>query len=226
MTIAHTASPLGGVRAFIAKRMRHSLAETAQISYFATADVGAVLAARAVWKAQGIAVGFEDIVIAALGRLVKSHPDFNAHFADGQLTRWAECHVSVAMASPSGLVTPVVRDVGNATLADIVQQRRALQDKAARGALAIGDMKGGTITISNLGLSRVQHFTPILNPPQVAIIGLGRVEEVAAYSGATVIKRHQMGLSLTTDHQIVDGAPCGEFLTDLCRELEHTPVPA
>ena len=224
MTTANAASPLGGVRAFIAKRMRHSLAETAQISYFSHADVDAVLAARAAWKSHGVAAGFEDFVIAALGKLVGKHPDFNAHYENGQLTRFTDCHVSVAMASPSGLVTPVVRNAGAALLPEIVRQRRALHDRAARGALAIEDMKGGTITISNLGVSRVQHFTPILNPPQVAIVGLGRIDEVAAFTGNLVVKRHRLALSLTTDHQIVDGAPCGAFLTDLCQELEQTSV--
>lgn len=224
MSEAGVAAPIGGIRAMIARRMRQSLAEAAQISYFAEADMGAVIAARAAWKAQGLSIGFEDIVIAALGRVVQTFPDFNAHFSDGRLTRWPQCDVSVAIASPVGLVTPVVRDAGAIALTDIARQRRALVEKAMAGSLAIADMKGGTITLSNLGLSRVRYFTPILNPPQVAIIGLGQIEEGVVIVDGALATRHRMGISLTTDHQIVDGAPCGEFLSALCRDLEQTEI--
>lgn len=222
MTAPGVTAPLGGIRAMIARRMRQSLADAAQISYFAVADIGAVMAARTAWKAQGLAIGFEDVVIAALGRVLKAFPDFNAHFSNGQLTRWAHCDVSVAIASPAGLVTPVVRDADSISLAQIALQRRALVDKALAGSLAIADMKGGTITLSNLGRSRVRHFTPILNPPQVAIIGLGQIEQNLALVGGALFTRHSLGLSLTTDHQIIDGAPCGDFLSALCHDLEQT----
>lgn len=221
MNSAGVAAPLGGIRAMIARRMRQSLAEAAQISYFAEADVGAVIAARSAWKAQGAAIGYEDMVIAALGRVVQAFPDFNAHFSNGHLTRWPQCDVSVAIASPIGLVTPVVRDAGAIALPDIARQRRALVDKAMAGSLGIADMKGGTITLSNLGQSRVRFFTPILNPPQVAIIGLGQIEETAAVVAGAITTRYRLGISLTTDHQIVDGAPCGDFLSALCRDLEQ-----
>jgi pyruvate dehydrogenase E2 component (dihydrolipoamide acetyltransferase) len=222
MSDSGVAVSLGGIRAMIARRMRQSLADAAQISYFADADIGAVVAARAAWKAEGLSIGFEDVVIAALGRLVSEFPDFNAHFSNGLLTRWPQCDVSVAIAAPSGLVTPVVRDAGAMALPEIARQRRALVDKARAGSLGIADMKGGTITLSNLGLSRVRHFTPILNPPQVAIIGLGQIEHIAVIVDGALTTRHRLGISLTTDHQIVDGALCGAFLSALCRHLEQT----
>ena len=218
---AEVGQALGGVRALIARRMRHSLSEAAQISYFADVDMTRALELRRAWKADGWTIGIEDLIVMAVAVAVRKYPQFNASFADGLYTQHSACNVAVAISTSSGLVTPVLRDVGSLRLSEIAQQRRDIVSRALAGKLTVPEMKGGTFTISNLGLTRVRHFTPILLHPQVSILGIGRIEEAvkAAESGFSV--RNIMGLSLTTDHQVLDGAPCGDFLTELCRHLEE-----
>lgn len=212
---------LGGVRGVIAQRMMESLSGSAQLTYFADADVTDLLARRAEWKAQGQAIGLEDCVIAALAAVLPEFPDFNAWLDDSVLTRVSQLDVSVAISAPSGLMTPVVRGADALGLSEIAANRRDLVDRALSARLKVSEMKGGTFTISNLGLTRVRHFTPILNRPQVALLGLGRIEDVGQRGGdGELVWRKQMGLSLTADHRVLDGDPSGRFLTALCAALE------
>jgi len=197
-----------GIRGLIARKMLDSVQTTAQLSFFADADAQALATARAAWKAAGHRIGYEDLVIHALARILLRFPLFNAHEIDGAIVPQAACHIAAAISLPGALVAPCVFDCELKDLATIAADRASLVERAPRNKLTVQEMTGGTITISNLGLSRVRHFTPILNRPQTAIIGLGR------------ITLGQLGLSLTVDHRAIDGAPAGEFLTALCEALE------
>jgi pyruvate dehydrogenase E2 component (dihydrolipoamide acetyltransferase) len=214
-------TPLSGVRELIARRMRHSLAEAAQLSYFADVDVTDVAAMRQVWRTDGIIIGMEDLVLAALTATLPNYPDLNATFSKGRLSRHGQIDISIAIASPAGLVAPVLRNLASMSLRTIAEMRRDLVNRAAAGKLSVAEMKGGSFTISNLGLTRVHHFTPILNHPQVAILGIGCVEDVVKAAGSTFSTRKMMPISLTTDHQIVDGAAAGSFISEFCDALEH-----
>lgn len=200
---------LTGIRGVIARRMQESLATTAQLSFFADADARALTEARQWWKDAGMRIGYEDLVIAALARVLPAFPLFNAHEVDGAIEPQAAINVGVAIAIPGGLVVPCLFDCAAKSLPEIAAERASLVERAPINKLTVREMSGGTISISNLGLTRVRHFTPILNRPQTAILGLGRIG-----------REGLMGLSLTVDHRAIDGQPAGAFLTALCEALE------
>lgn len=198
-----------GIRGVIARRMLESLQTTAQLSFFADADSRSLTEARGWWKEAGVKVGYEDLLIAALARILPDFPLFNAHEVDGAVVPQAEINVGVAIGLPGALVVPCVFDCARKSLPEVAAERASLVERAAVNKLTVREMSGGTISISNLGLTRVRHFTPVLNRPQTAIIGLGRIGRDGL-----------MGLSLTVDHRAIDGQPAGEFLTALCEALE------
>lgn len=198
-----------GIRGVIARRMLESVQTTAQLSFFADADAGALTEARQWWKDTGQKVGYEDLVIAALARVLPGFPLFNAHEVDGAVVPQAAINVGVAIGLPGALVVPCVFDCAAKSLPEIAAERASLVERAPINKLTVKEMSGGTISISNLGLTRVRHFTPVLNRPQTAIIGLGRIGRDGL-----------MGISLTVDHRAIDGQPAGEFLTALCEALE------
>jgi pyruvate dehydrogenase E2 component (dihydrolipoamide acetyltransferase) len=195
--------------------MLESVQTTAQLSFFADADATALTEARRWWKDAGQKVGYEDLVIAALARVLPAFPLFNAHEIDGAVVPQADINVGVAIGLPGALVVPCVFDCAAKSLPEIAAERASLVERAPINKLTVKEMSGGTISISNLGLTRVRHFTPVLNRPQTAIIGLGRIG-----------RDGMMGLSLTVDHRAIDGQPAGEFLTALCEALEGAqPTP-
>lgn len=198
-----------GIRGVIARRMLESMQTTAQLSFFADADARALSEARLAWKDAGQKIGYEDLVIHTLAQILPAFALFNAHETDGVVVPQDQINVGVAIGLPGALVVPCVFDCAGKDLRTIAAERASLVERAPINKLTVKEMSGGTISISNLGLTRVRHFTPVLNRPQTAIIGLGRIG-----------RDGMMGLSLTVDHRAIDGAPAGEFLTALCVALE------
>ncbi|WP_414901803.1 2-oxo acid dehydrogenase subunit E2 [Sphingomonas flavalba] len=217
-----------GARGAIARHMKESLATAAQLSYFAVADASLLKRARAAWQEQGVAAGFEDLILAALCRVLGQFPQFNGVVRDKGAELDDAVRVSVAIALPGGLMAPALPDLRDMTVADISAARRDMVDRARRGALTVAEMKAGTFTISNLGVSRVDHFTPILNGGQIALLGLGRIADVpAVLADGRIGAQPQLALSLTTDHRVVDGAPSAAFLSALAEAIEtDLPLPA
>lgn len=214
--------PLKGVRGVIAARMMESLQHSAQLSYHAEADISALLARRQAWKDQGLKISVEDCIIHALVPVLADFPHFNGTLEDGLFTPSPALDLSIAITTPGGLMTPVLRGASTLSLTEIALARADLVARANAGRLAVSEMKGGSFTLSNLGTTRVRFFTPILNRPQVALLGLGRVEPVLVpgdAAGGCVVQR--LALSLTADHRLLDGYPCGQFLERLCHALER-----
>ena len=212
---------LGGVRKFIAERMRESLAGTAQLSFHAEADITRLLELRAGWKAALIGVGIEDCLVAVLARALALQPDCNGTANADSVTLHDAVHIAVAIAAPDGLKTPVLRDVATKPLAQIARERCDLVDRARDKKLQVSEMKGATATLSNLGASRVRFFTPILNSGQLLLLGIGTAEIRPAFDATgAVAARTFLGLSLTVDHRIIDGEPAARLLTSICEQLE------
>jgi pyruvate dehydrogenase E2 component (dihydrolipoamide acetyltransferase) len=216
---------LSAMRSMIARKMHESLQSTAQVTYHAELDARALLAARAAWRTLHPRISYEDLTIEVLARLVSRYPIFNGIFLNGELRLNKAVHVSIAIALPDALVAPVVFDCESRTLAEIASARVDLVTRANSNKLNMREMTGGTITISNMGMSRTRFFTPILNAPQIAILGLGQIAPRPWIIDGQLGVVPVMGLSLTTDHRIVDGSPSGEFLTALCKELESIDGP-
>lgn len=212
---------LRGVRKVIADRMMDSLRSTAQLTYHADADVTDLLAKRRVWKENGRRISLEDCLIHALSGVLTEMPEFNGTSDAQSVQLSASIDISLAISSPAGLMTPVLRGVETLDLDTLANTRRDVVSRALKGKLAVSEMKGGSFTLSNLGHTRVRYFTPILNAGQIAILGVGRLETRFVLSeDRTVGQNSFLPVSLTADHRIVDGEPAGRFLTGLCERLE------
>lgn len=211
-----------GIRGIIAQKMRESLEKTAQLSFFCDMDASMLVAARAAWKDAGVRIGYEDLVVRALADLLADFPQFNAVETAEGVEEIPQFNIGCAIALPGALVAPAIFDAGALSVEDIARTREDLVARARAGKLSIQELTGGTISISNLGLTRVRHFTPIVNWPQMAIVGLGQIapRPWVAADGGTLGVRPVMGLSLTVDHRAIDGAPAGDFLTALATRLE------
>ncbi|GGO81384.1 hypothetical protein GCM10011348_20290 [Marinobacterium nitratireducens] len=215
--------PLRGVRGMIADNMRKSLDEAAQLTHHADCDASALLATKARLGDQGVKVSMEDLIAHAVVAVLGRHPDLNGRVEAREIRLNPQIHLSMAMALPGNtLVAPAIFDAGNLSLMDRSAARKALQQRARSGKLTVPEMTGGTFTISNLGLSRVRHFTPIVNLPQIAILGIGETRQRPWVSeDGELAVRPVMGLSLSFDHRALDGAPAADFLSDLCRQIER-----
>lgn len=214
--------PLRGARAMIAQKMRASLGETAQLTHHADCFADALLARKAALQAEGTKASVEDLILDAVVAALARHPEMNGTLSEGAVRLSAAIHLGVAIALPGNLlVAPAIFDAQAMSLPERIAARRDLTERARTNRLTVPEMTRGTFTVSNLGLSRVRYFTPILNTPQIAILGIGRMEETACRNAdGGFLWRPSMGLSLTFDHQAVDGAPAAAFLSDLCESIE------
>ena len=214
------------LRTIIARRMTESLREAAQLTLTTEADmadatrlrdeVGAELERRG-----GVRPTYTDLVVRAAAIALRDHPRLNARWTGDGVRLQADIHIGVAVALDEGLVVPVVRHADRATLAQISTAVRDLSARARTSRLKPPEMEGGTFTVTNLGMYDVDAFTPILNPPEAAILGVGRVHRRPAAVADRVEVRPVMVLSLTFDHRVVDGAPSAQFLQRVKQMLEH-----
>ena len=214
--------PLKGMRKMIAAKMSESLQTAAQLTHHAECELTALQARRAALKAAGSQASLQDLLLCEIVRTLQDHPALNATLQDNLITRHAAVHLGLAIPLPDDLlVAPALFDADRLDPEGLAAARRALVDKALAGKLSVKELTGATVTVSNLGLSRVRFFTPILNVPQVAIIGIGGTQRrLQREADGTLVEREFMGLSLTFDHRAVNGAPAADFLDDLCRRIE------
>lgn len=213
---------LTGRRGVIADRLGESYREAVHVTATREVDVETVFAAAdAADRALGVEVGVMDVLLRVVSDALLAHPPVNARFEDGVHRLFDGHHIAVAMDVEDGLVAPVVRDVGAKTLADIATARRRLTDRVVAGEYTNEDAAGATFTVSNLGPLGVDAFTPIINPPQVAILGIGRARPVAvpAEDGGVAFRRH-MVLSLSFDHRVLDGADAARFLGAIAEGID------
>lgn len=211
---ASTGLPLTGIRGAIASRMMQSLQTMAQVTLTTEADVTEAMSLRdglnRQWKETSLSP--LHLVIKAVARALKDHPRLNAIQGDDSVQLMDQVHISLAVSLTEGLLTPVLRDVDTKGLAQIAGESRELAEKTREGQARPEEVTGGTFTITNLGVYDVDGFTPIINPPQVGIMGLGRVVDKPVIRDGQVSAGKMMFLSLTFDHRVVDGAPAAEFL--------------
>ena len=214
--------PLRGVRGMIADRMVKSLQEAAQLTHHATADASALVEAKTAAEAAGVKISIEDLLMARTVTALRRHPDINGTVEGREVHLRTAIHLGVAIALPGNLlVAPAIVDAQDKSALELREARRDLAARAKTNKLTVTEMTGGTFTVSNLGLTRVEHFTPIIASPQIAILGLGRIVEQPARSPTGDIAwRPMLGLSLTFDHRAIDGGPAAAFLTDLCETIE------
>lgn len=204
--------PVVGVRAVIAGRMSQSTAETARVTLTAEADATALVELRANLAADGIQVSYNDLFLHVLARTLNEYPRLNASLRGDTIQLWKRIHIGLAVDTDRGLIVPVVRDVDRKGLAEIARDTKALIEAAQQGKSLPNDLRGGTFTLTNLGTYGIDAFTPIINLPECAILGVGRIGPRPAVVENQVVVRQMVWLSLTFDHRLVDGGPAARFL--------------
>jgi pyruvate dehydrogenase E2 component (dihydrolipoamide acetyltransferase) len=209
-------------RETIARRMRESLASTAQYTMNTSAGAAGLLALRARMKASHSVpdININELVTFCTIQALLDTPDLNAEFIDGSIVKHAEVHIAFACDTPRGLIAPVVRDSQTLSIGELARRMKQLTTQAVKGTISAENLSGATFTISNLGGLGIESFTPLINPPQVAILGVGaiRLQPVRTQGGVDFID--SIGLSLTCDHQVIDGAPGARFLQVLREKIE------
>jgi pyruvate dehydrogenase E2 component (dihydrolipoamide acetyltransferase) len=212
--------PFAGIRKVVAERLGDSLRTMAQVTIAREVDAGGLVARRDALAAgfeaaTGIRLTYTDLLVKEVAELLADHPLLNATLTEQGIVCPPAVHMGVAVALEDGLIVPVIRDAGARPLAELARDRVDLAAKAQAGTLAMDEVEGGTFTISNLGSFGADAFTPIVNPPQCAILGVGRIVDKPVAVDGLVQIRPTMWLSLTFDHRIVDGAPAARFLQQL-----------
>ena len=212
------------MRKVIAERMHASLREMAQLTMGADALMDEAVRLRGQlieeWADEGIRPSYTDMVIKAVGKALRKHPLLNAQVTEAGVELERSVHIGMAVALEEGLVVPVVRDADTASLKDIAAETTRLAEAARSGKLGLDEMAGQTFSVTALGMAGVDFFTPIINPPNVAILGVGAIRDSLAWDGDRPVKRQRMTLSLTIDHRAVDGAPGAAFLGEVRALLE------
>ncbi|MCA9822055.1 MAG: 2-oxo acid dehydrogenase subunit E2 [Dehalococcoidia bacterium] len=218
--------PMRGMRKVIAERMHGSLQQMAQLTMAMEVEMDEAVKLRtalvAEWEPEGIRPGYTDLVIKAVAKALRLHPRLNSTVTANGIELLPDIHVGMAVAVEDGLLVPVIRDADRAPLRDIASESTRLATLAREGKLGPDDMAGGTFSVTTLGMSGVDFFTPVINPPNTAILGVGRIHDALRWDGERPLRCSQMTLSLTIDHRAVDGAPGAAFLQTV-RDLLQSP---
>lgn len=217
---------LPNLRRMIAKTMHDSLAEMAQLTHNTSFDATKILAFRESLKAAPESmdlpkVTINDIILFAVSRVLTRHEGLNAHMLGDKVRYFKHVNLGIAVDTPRGLLVPTLFAAETKSLGQIAAEAKTLAKSAIDGSINPDLLQGGTFTISNLGLFGIESFTPVINPPQVALLGVCSITERIRTVEGQITAYPAMGLSLTYDHRAVDGAPASRFLKDLVTALEH-----
>ncbi|WP_319758056.1 dihydrolipoamide acetyltransferase family protein [uncultured Sphaerochaeta sp.] len=213
--------PVKGVRKVTARRMMESIHSTCQLTLHAQADARALKRLRAGFKSAKSELGLNkvtinDLILFAVSRTLLEFPAFNAHFLGDKMLRFSHVHLGVATDTPKGLLVPVVRNSDMLSLRQLSEETKALIDKCKEGSAQPDELSGSTFTVSNVGAFGIDAFTPVLNVPEVAILGVGGITLTPVEDeDGDIVFIEKIGLSLTMDHQAVDGADAARFLKAL-----------
>ena len=212
--------PLTGKRGVIARRMTESLQSSAQLTLTTEANVTTLVRQRKAPNEQPD-LTYNELLVKASALALRKHPRLNSTVVGQEIHVLPEIHVGLAVALDDGLVVPVVRNADQKPLAVIASEVRELIERARTGKLMMAEITGGTFTVTNLGGFGITSFTPIINPPEAAILGVGCIVDRLVRRDSDMVWQQMMGLSLTVDHRVVDGAPAAAFLKTLCELLER-----
>jgi len=218
--------PLKGVRGIIAERMGHSVHTTARVTLLMEADATEFVAARERLKAEvaeawGFAPGYNDLLAKIVAAALRQFPYMNARLAPDAIEIMSHVNIGMAVDTERGLLVPVIHDVDQKNLRQFGEEFRLLAEKARSGRSLPDDLSGGTFTITNLGMYDVDAFTPVINLPEAAILGVGRIAPKPVARGDQVVIHQMWTLSLVFDHRLVDGAPAARFMQYIKQLIEE-----
>jgi pyruvate dehydrogenase E2 component (dihydrolipoamide acetyltransferase) len=228
------ASPAGGrgtqqialtaMRRTIAKRLAESIGPIPHFFLTADYDVTNLLSLRQqMLEIHDVKISVNDLIVRAVALALREHPNVNASWGDEAITQHGEIHVGIAVSTPEGLITPVVRNADQKTIPDIASEVRSLADKAKNRKLRPEEYQGSTFTISNLGAWGIEEFTAIINPPNAAILAIGAASQQPVVVNGQVIIRDRMKVTMSCDHRVIDGVGGAEYLKTL-RQFIEQPV--
>lgn len=218
--------PFKGMRKVIANRISESAYTAPHVTLLSEVDMTNCVSLRqellpVIEKAEGLRLSFNDILIKATAFALGQHPNMNISLEANDIVYHSNINIGMAVAVPDGLVVPVLRNVDQKGLGALTRETKSIGKQAHDGKLSPDDMQGSTFTISNLGMYAVDGFTPIINSPNAAILGVGRIQKKPVVVNDELAIRSMISLSLSFDHRIIDGAPAAAFLTDLKDVLEN-----
>lgn len=219
--------PLTSMRGVIGRRMQESILQAPQGTQFLDVDMTETLKVREILKATfkeqaGVNLTISALIIKAVARALTDHPMLNSVIKDEKIFVMEDINIGIATDIESGLVVPVMKKIQDKSLLNVCQSLTEMTDKARQRRLTQEDMSGGTFTISNLGMFGIGYFTPLINLPESAILGVGAIEKKVVVVNDEIVIRPMMRLSLTLDHRSLDGAPAARFFQQL-KGLMETP---
>jgi pyruvate/2-oxoglutarate dehydrogenase complex dihydrolipoamide acyltransferase (E2) component len=213
--------PIAGVRKVVFKNMHLSLATQAQLTLHTEAAAEAMMLLRKRLNAAGAKVSYNAVLVKVIAHALKQHPQVNASVQGDAIKVWRQVHVGVAMDLGKGLVVPKVRDANLKSIREISADLDRMVEAARAGSLTLDDLTLGTFTLTNLGAWDIDGFTPIVNHPESAILGVGRIVEKPVARNRQVVVEPRLALSLTIDHRIIDGSPGAAFLKTIKDFIEE-----
>ncbi|MDC7779762.1 dihydrolipoamide acetyltransferase family protein [Priestia megaterium] len=218
--------PVAGMRKVIASRMHNSLLNSAQLTINMKADVTDLLSLQREIKdvtqqRHKVKISLTNFIARAVVLSLQEHKQMNSAYIDNEIQLNNHVHLGMAVALENGLVVPVVQHAEKMSLVELATEIKTRAADARQGQLSTDRMQGSTFTITNLGAYGVEYFTPVLNPPETGILGVGATEDVPMYKGDELQKRNLLPLSLTFDHRVLDGAPAANFLGTIKQYLEQ-----
>lgn len=218
--------PLSGIRVVIAERMFESSRTTAPVTLSAEADATMLVFFREnlaqEWNSSlGIKPSYNDILVAILAIGLAEFPHLNAHFINNEIHLLDSINIGIAVDTERGLIVPVIKDVAGKKISEITKLSADFISRARSGSLLPDDLTGGTFTLTNLGMYGIGFFTPIINLPETAILGVGKITEVPSVLNGQIEIRKKISLSLTFDHRVIDGAHAARFLQRIVQLIEQ-----
>lgn len=204
--------PFTGMRKAISDKMMQSLHGMAQANHRMKVDMSEVIRLREKLKSCNIKVSYSDILVKIVSKALIDFPIVNSSLIEEGILLKDYVNMGLAVAVENGLIVPVIKDADLMTLKEISIASEELIDKAKKGALKPGEYSGGTFTITNLGMFGIDEFTAVINPPESAILAVGKIDRIPVAEGDNIVIRPVMTMSLTYDHRVIDGAPAAQFL--------------
>lgn len=214
-----------GMRKVIGERMVQSVQQAPHVTLHTEVDMKQSVELREqllplIEEKTSFRLSYTEIILKAVAIILKQHPLLNASMVNDEIVIHDQINIGLAVSHPDGLLVPVLRQVDQLGLAALTKESKQIAQKARSGQLSPDELQGGTFTVSNLGMYAVDEFTPIINLPETAILGVGRIQEKPVGVDGEIVLRPMMSLSLSFDHRVIDGAPAAAFLTDLKSTLE------
>ncbi len=215
---------MDGIRGIIAERMTLSLQTNASVTLHTEVDATALVELRGMLneklQAREVNITYTDLLVKVVANALREHPRLNATLTDEGIHLLPEINIGVAVALEDGLVVPVIQNADKERLSEVSGQVKDFAERARGNQLTPGELQGGTFTITNLGNFGIDAFTPIINPPESAILGVGRILKKPVVHEDEIVIRSMLTLSLTFDHRVVDGAPAAQFLQTVSNYIQ------